>query len=109
MSLSVQHPGKDNIIMIIEKNTATEEDEFYEYPYYIARMQRRFITTKRRWFKAQYPYHRFIMEELDNVNSIHGFNRFEEEEFVERFQSHFRLADLPRDVIYALATPAIQE
>ena len=40
-------PGKDNIIMIIEKNTAPEEDEFYEYPYYIARIQRRFINTKK--------------------------------------------------------------
>ena len=39
-------PGKDNIVMIIEKNTAPEEDEFYEYPYYIVRIQRRFITTK---------------------------------------------------------------
>ena len=36
----------NNIVMIIEKNTAPEEDEFYEYPYYIARIQRRFITTK---------------------------------------------------------------
>ena len=40
-------PGKDNIVMIIEKNTAPEEDEFYEHPYYIARMQRQFITTKK--------------------------------------------------------------
>ena len=40
-------PGKDNIVMIIEKNTRSEEDEFYEYPCYIARIQRRFITTKK--------------------------------------------------------------
>ena len=40
--------GKDNIVMIIEKNTAPEEDEFYEYPYYIVTTQRRLITTKRR-------------------------------------------------------------
>ena len=26
-------PGKDNIFMIIEKNTVPEEDKFYEYPY----------------------------------------------------------------------------
>ena len=32
--------------MIIEKNTAPEDDEFYEHLYYIARIQRRFITTK---------------------------------------------------------------
>ena len=101
-------PGKDNIVMIIEKNTTPEEDEFYEYPYYIARMQRRFIGTKRRWFKAQYPNHRPIMEELDNANGIHVFNSFEEKRFPERFQCHFRLADIPRDAHYALAT-VIQE
>ena len=102
-------PGKDNIAMIIEKNTAPEENEFYQYPYYIARIQRQFISTKRRWFKAQYPHHRFIIERLDNANSIHAFNRFEEKGYIERFQCHFRLVDLPRDVLHALATPAIQE
>ena len=102
-------PAKDNIAMIIKKNTVPEEDEFYEYPYYIARIQRRFITTKRRWYKAQYPHQRFMLEELDNANSIHAFNRFEENEYVERFQCHFRLVDILRDVSYALAIPAIQE
>ena len=29
-------PGKGNTVMIIEKNTAPDEDEFYEYPYYSA-------------------------------------------------------------------------
>ena len=32
--------------MIIEENTAPKEDEFYEYPYYIGIIQRRFISTK---------------------------------------------------------------
>ena len=45
-------PGKDNIVMIIEKNTAPEEDEFYEYPNYIAGIQRRFPNTKRRWYNT---------------------------------------------------------
>ena len=53
----VNDPGKDNIVMIIEKNTAPKEDESYEYPYYTARIQRRFISTKRRWFRAQYLHH----------------------------------------------------
>ena len=38
---SVDHakdPGKDNIVMITE-NTAPQEDGFYEYPYYIVRIQ----------------------------------------------------------------------
>ena len=78
--------GKGNIVMIIEKNAALEEDEFYEYHYHIVRIQQRFIKTKRRWFKAQYPHHKFIIEELDNANSIHAFNRFEEKGYVERFQ-----------------------
>ena len=87
-------PGKHNVVMIIEKNTASKEDEFYEFPYYIARIQRRFITTKRRWFKAQYPHHSFIIEQLDNVNGIHAFNRFEEKGYVEHFQCHFRLVEI---------------
>ena len=48
------------------------------------------------------------MEELDNANGIHAFNRFGEEGFVERFQCHFRLVDIPRDAFYALATSATQ-
>ena len=100
-------PGKDNIVMIIEKNTTPEEDEFYEYPYYIARIQQRFITTNRRWFMAQYLHYRFMIEELDNANSIHVFNRFEEKGYVERFQCHFRLVDIPCNVLHALGTPAI--
>ena len=100
--------SKDNIIMIIEKNTAPEGDEFYEYPYYITKIQRRFVSTKRRWFKAQYPHHRFIMEGRDNANGIHVFNRSEEEVYIERFQCHFRLVDYLCDALYALAKPAIQ-
>ena len=49
------------------------------------------------------------MAVLDNANSIHAFNRFEEEGFVERFHCHFGLVDIPRDALYALATPAAQE
>ena len=102
-------PSKDNIVVIIEKNTAPEEDEFYEYPCYIARAQRRFISIKTRLFRAQYPHHRPIIEDLVNANSIHAFNRFEEKGYEERFQCHFRLADIPRDALHALAMPAIQE
>ena len=102
-------PGKGNIVMIIEKNTTPEEDEFYEYPYYISRIKRRFIGTKVRWFKAQYHNHRFIMKELDNANGIHVLDRLEEKGYVECFQCHFRLVDIPRYALYALATPVTQE
>ena len=95
--------------MIIEKNTTPEEDEFYEYPYYISRIQRWFIGTKIRWFKAQYLHNRFIMKELDNTNGISAFNRLEVKGYVERFQCQFRLVDIPCDALYALATPVTQE
>ena len=41
------------------------------------------------------------MEELDNANSIHAFNRFEEKGYLERFQCHFRLVNIPCDALYA--------
>ena len=53
------------------------------------RIQAHFISTKRRWFRSQYPHHRFIVVELDNAKSIHAFNRFEEEPNLEHFQCHF--------------------
>ena len=101
--------GKGNIVLIIEKNTTPVEDEFYEYPYYIARIQRRFFNTKRRWFRAQYPHRRFIVEQLDSANNIHAFNQFEEEGHVERFQCHIRLVHLSRDALYALGTSTIRD
>ena len=75
----------------------------------ILRGYRWFIDTKRRLFSAQYPNHRFIVEELDNANSIHSFNRFEEEDHVERFQCHFRFVDLARDYLFAFGTPTIHD
>ena len=83
----------------MRKNTTLEKDELYEYPYYIARI------LKRRLFTAQCSRHRFRIEELDNASSI----QFEGEGYVEQFQCHFRLADLPRDALYPLATPVIQD
>ena len=70
--------------MNIEEST-TPEEEFYEYTCYTARIQRRFIITKKRWFRVENRHHRFIVEELDNANTIHLFNRFEEEGCVRCF------------------------
>ena len=95
--------------MIIEKNTTPEKNDFYEYPYYISRIQRRFITTKRRWFRAQYPHHILIVEELDSANSIHEFYRFEKEGSVDRLQCHFRLVHIAHDDVYAFGTPTVQD
>ena len=41
------------------------------------------------------------MDELDNPNDVHVFNRFQEKGYVERFQCHFRLVDILSDIFYA--------
>ena len=101
-------PRTDNIVIIAEKNTTPEEDDFYEYPYYNARILKRFIITKRRWFIAKYQHQRFMVEELDNANRIHTFNWFKEEGHVESFWCCFRLVDLVCNTSYTLGTPTIQ-
>ena len=67
------------------------------------------LKQKKQWFKAQYRHHRFIIKERDNANGIHAFNRFEKNGFVERFQCYFRLLHIPRVILSALTTPAINE
>ena len=42
-----------------------------------------------------FPDHEVTVE-IDNPNSIHAFNRFEEEGHVERKYNRFRLIDLTR-------------
>ena len=44
---------------------------------------------------------------LFNLNSIHAFNRFEEEGHAERKHNLFRLIDLTRGKLYAMGVPAI--
>ena len=57
------------------------------------------MYVKVRWFdqhcQVEYP------------NSIHVFNRFEEEGHAEWKYNHFRLIDLTRKELHAMAVPAI--
>ena len=101
-------PGKDNVIMIVRKHTTKENDKRFDYPYYISRIQRRWIPTKRRWLLDQFPDSEEIVV-IDNPNSVHAFNRFEEEEHVERYGCHFKLVDLTREDLYDMGVPAIEE
>ena len=101
-------PGKDNVIVIFRKHTTDEDDEHFEYPYYISRIQRRAISIKRRWLLDQFPDSEEIVV-IDNPNSVHAFNRLEEEGHVERYGCHFKLLDLTREDLYDLGVPAIQE
>ena len=98
--------GKDNLIMIYRKHT-DGSDKFFHLPYYAARIQRQKISTKRRWLLEQFPLSEEIVV-LDNPNSVHAFNRFEEEGHIERHDCHFRLVDLTRQDLYDLGVPPIE-
>ena len=74
-----RNPGKDNIIMIVRKHTTSANNKYHDLPYYIARIQRRKRYVKLRWFDRHFPDHEVIV----NPNSIHAFNRFEEERHAE--------------------------
>ena len=101
-------PGKDNLVVITRKHTCEPDDKHFEYPYYISRIQRRAISTKRRWLLDQFPDSEEIVV-IDNPNSVHAFNRLEEEGHVERYGCHIKLVDLTREDLYDLGVPAIQE
>ena len=101
-------PGKNNLVVITRKHTCEPDDEHFEYPYYISRIQRRAISSKRRWLLDQFPDSEEIVI-IDNPNSVHAFNRLEEEGHVERYKCHFKLIDLTREDLYDLGVPAIEE
>ena len=102
----MKNPGKDNIVIIVQKHTTSANDKFHDLPYYFARIQRRKRDAKLRWFDQHYPDHEIIVE-IDNPNSIHAFNRFEEEGHAEQRYNHFKLTDLTREDLYTLGVPAI--
>ena len=98
-------PGKENII-IVRKHTTSANDKLHDLPYYVARIQRRKRCVELRWFDRHFPDYE-VNVEIDNPNSIHAFNRFEEEGHADRRYNHFRLIDLTREELYAMGVPAI--
>ena len=79
---NAKNPGKDNIIIIAWKHTTSVNDKYHDLPYCLARIQRRKRYVKLRWFDRHFPDHEIIVK-IDNPNSIHAFNRFEEEGHAE--------------------------
>ena len=62
--------------------------------------------VKLRWSDQHFPDHEVIVE-IDNPNSIHAFNRSEEEGHAERKDNHFRLIDLTQEELYDMGVPGI--
>ena len=102
---NTRDPGKDNII-IVQKHTTSVNDKYHDLPYYVARIQRRKTYVKLRCFHQHFPDHEVIVE-IDSPDSIHAFNRFEEEGHVERRYSNFRLIDLTREELHVMGMTAI--
>ena len=73
-------PGKDSVIIIVRKHTASVNDKFHDLPYYITKMQ---------W--------RHCKNSGNNSNSIHAFNRFEGEGHAEQKCNHVRLINFTRE------------
>ena len=101
-----RNPGKDNIIIIVWKHTTPAKDKYRDLPYYIVRIQRLKRYVKPRWFDRHFPDHEIIAQ-IDNPNSIHVFNRFEEEGHTEQKYNHFRFIDLTREELYDTGVPTI--
>ena len=97
---------KTTLSSLYGKHTTSANDKYHDLSYYIARIQRSKRYVKLRWFDRHFPDHEVIVE-IDNPNSIHAFNRFEEEGHAERKYNHFRLIDLTREELYAMKVPAI--
>ena len=74
--------------------------------YYVARIQRCKRYVKLRWFDRHFPDHEVIVG-IDNPNSTHAFNWFEEEGHAEQKYNQFRLIDLTREELYDMGVPAI--
>ena len=94
-----RNPSKDKIVIIVRKHTTPENDKYHNFPYYISRIQRRKRYVKLQWWERHFPDYEVIVE-IDNPDSIHAFNRLEEEEHIKRKYNHFRLLDLTRDDLY---------
>ena len=69
------------------------------------RIQRRKRYVRLRWLDRHFPDHEVIVE-IDNPNSIHAFNRFEEEGHAERKYNHLRVIDLTREELHVMGVPA---
>ena len=99
-------PGKDNIIIIVRKCKGPANDKFHDLPYYVARNKRRKSYVKLRWLDRNFPDHEVTVE-IGSSNSIHVFNRLEEEGHVERRYNHFGLIDLTREELYVMRVSTI--
>ena len=89
------------------KHISKDNDEQFDYPYYIMRIKSRAITTKKQWLQEKFPKSKGTVA-IDKPNSVHAIHCSEKEDHVERYKCHFKLIDLTRDDLYDLRIPGIE-
>lgn len=73
----------ENVVMIAHKHTSIDNDKHFGCPFYIACIQSRATARKRRWLQEKIPKSQEIVV-IDNTNRVNTFNRFAEEDNIER-------------------------
>ena len=58
-------PGKDKIIITVQKHTRPANEKYHDLPYYIARIQRCKRYVKLRWFDRYFLDHE-VIGDIDN-------------------------------------------
>ena len=63
-------PGKDSVIIIVRKHTASVNDKFHDLPYYITKMQWRKRYIKLRWLDRYFPDHEVIVKTVVTTQTV---------------------------------------
>ena len=63
-------PGKDDVIIIVQKHTASVNDKFHDLAYYITKIQRRKRYIRLRWLDRYFPDHEVIVKTVVTTQTV---------------------------------------
>ena len=63
-------PGKDDVIIIVRKHTASVNDKFHHLAYYITKIQRRKRYIRLRWLDRYFPDHEVIVKTVVTTQTV---------------------------------------
>ena len=63
-------PGKDDVIIIVRKHTASVNDKFHDLAYYITKIQRRKRYIRLRWLDRYFPDHEVIVKAVVTTQTV---------------------------------------
>ena len=80
-----RNSGLGNVVMVVHKHASKDNGKNFDYPCYIACIQRRAITIKRGWLQEKFPGRKEIVV-TENPNSLDAFNCFYKKDHIERYK-----------------------